>query len=261
MGRQSKTTTHNLQGFGYCVYSLGESFHYDLLKSDDRKQCIKDMDKFCIENGYNSLAWYIDKDDTSNGSKLRNAQNHLLKILKRDTIEHTDTVWLLRISKYFGCSLDYLAGNLNTPNYSTCDIEKEIGLSFSAIHTLQADNEKRKCFGVSTAHIIDSLDFLLNCREGNEIIKDIYHYVFGNYVTTSDGKTTVKLLDNSKLAINGGEVEMEKINTLFLSSIFNNLGIIKNNIQYHPEYHNYGKADTTNQTERQKLFNSIIPFV
>ena len=260
MGRQSKTTPQNLKGFGYCVHSLGKSFHYDLLKPDDRKQCIKDIDNYCIKNGYSSLAWYID-DDTSNGSKLRNAENQLLKILKRDTIENTSTVWLLRISKYFGCSLDYLAGTLDTPNYSTCDIEKEIGLSFSAIRTLQADNEKRKCYGVSTAHIIDSLDFLLNCREGNEIIKDIYHYIFGNYTITSDGKTTVSLLDNSKLAINGGEVEMEKLNTLFLSSIFNNLGVIKNNIQYYPEYKNYGKVDTAKQTDRQKLFNSIMPFV
>ena len=117
--------------------------------------------------------------------------------------------------KLFNVPYEYLFNETPTSKKENLDIGQRIGLDDRAIETL----EKIMKDGLPLRHILDTLNYLLIDEEHTRILFFMYHYLFGNYTETMDGKDYIEFLDDTKIGLNGVALEVKDLNIIFLSMI------------------------------------------
>lgn len=88
----------------------------------------------------NGIIEYNDRagDEIAKAKQRDNTRNVISKHLKLDSAENLSGIWILRYCKYFKCSADYLLRGIDLPTHIETNINKETGLSDTAIETIKS---------------------------------------------------------------------------------------------------------------------------
>lgn len=171
-------------------------------------------------------------------------------------------LWVLKeLATFYNVSIDYLIDRSDFRQVSHEYISVVTGLNENAIEKLEHEKEMVIQLKQILGHNSDTINFLLENVEGQILLCNIYHYLFGNYVASPhyekgayvvgkgwdnekifEQSHSITLSDDTGIKENDVEILASGLGApFFFASIMEELPIIKANIASKEKYKNYGK--------------------
>lgn len=160
---------------------------------------------------------------------------------------------LINICNVLHCDIDYFLTPQNEYNNDVFLASNVTGLTKNAVENLykttNQNSERRSLAIINLNYLLGEIP-----EKGLNLLSFIYHYLFGNYVTTLDEKNSVVFMDKTGIPCNGVEIPISELNDLFMPLIQGQLQRIKADIEQHKEkWNNYGKYIPTEKDYEEFL--------